>query len=428
MNFLNLFVHHLIWKRSTSHQQNLYNHIYFSCLGICKGSLYQSPLLWENRQFCSSCLNIRSIDSDLKKILFKREYILNSSSVNNQDDPPLGLLSYELLSNWKSEWWRSLLCTYKENHFLNQPHTELSNKTLNIKKLHSECVFKNTLFNLINKINLKINSPLSFIIKTVPANSTGDASPFSDELIKHSAINELLCIAVCVDEDNAVDKFENYSWLQTKWLRNYFRKPAKLQSLNNDCSIGLHETCHYNSDEGKFVMQESFLLKNSFLQNSDCWKELHRILPHNTCELVVIIHPMKTFLLATFVDAYHTIKVRPGYNPTLLCLHRFLAPIKMAVVVEESQSSDKLILAGEICQKIREMNISCWNAVDKKLLYSDLDQTGVVYSVVINDKTMKNGLVGIRNRDTSLSVITHVSELFDKLYLYLAPPLVIDNK
>ena len=53
---------------------------------------------------------------------------------------------------------------------------------------------------------------------------------------------------------------------------------------------------------------------------------------------------------------------------------------------------------------IRDMGISCWNAVELGLNYTDLDHCGVLHTVVVSQRTFDDGILALRSRDSSLEV------------------------
>jgi len=324
----------------------------------------------------------------------------------NPDAEQMGLLSTELVNNWKSEWWYSI---HLKSDDCTQPLIISCDRSFNTHHLYNEKAFLSSLENLLqncrNQEELKMNSVYSFIFKARNRNDF-----------------DSLCVVKLVEDDIAMEEYEQLSWEQTKWLRKYFRKPAKTLMSNNDCDVGIHDTCYYDDEiKGKFILQESFCLDIGKILQTEQHRPNPTLSSGNKLKLVVLVHPLQDVLAATFADAYHSIKVSQEYNPELLCLHRFLAPIKSAVAIEGNVTKEKCSFAQELCHKIHQMNISCWNCYDRNLEYNDLDEIGVPYCLAISDQTMENGLLGIRSRDTSLSTIVHISEIFQKLYKYLSP-------
>lgn len=57
-----------------------------------------------------------------------------------------------------------------------------------------------------------------------------------------------------------------------------------------------------------------------------------------------------------------------------------------------------------MCAVIRRMDLNCWDATEMNLEFKDLDLSGVMYVVIITDRTVDDGLVFIRDRNTSVKV------------------------
>ena len=399
-------LYYILTSWDATHKRGLYGTFTY-CRCVCsKSNLLKFDMNRLNsRQYSSSPIDMfKCMDMKMVKLLSKKKLFVDS------DAEKIGLLSSELINNWKSEWWRFIYPLYLKSDDSTLPLLITCDAFFNTHHLYNEKVFLSSIENLFQNCRsqeeLKLNSIQSFIFK---ARSRNDF--------------DSLCFAKLVEEDIASEEYEKLCLEYTKWLRKYFRKPAKTMVSSNECDVGIHDTCYYDEEmKGKFTLQESFCLDVSRIFQGIT--EQHRTNPtllSGKLKLVVLVHPLQGLLAATFADAYHSIKVSEEYNPELLCLHRFLAPIKSAVAIEGSLTEEKCNFAQELCHKIQQMNISCWNCCDRDLQYNDLDEIGVPYCLTINDQTMENGLLGIRNRDTSLSTIVHISELFQKLHQYLSP-------
>ena len=56
---------------------------------------------------------------------------------------------------------------------------------------------------------------------------------------------------------------------------------------------------------------------------------------------------------------------------------------------------------------------------DRIKCYLEQDEVGTPYSVTIQDSTLTNGIVTLRNRDTTLSEFLHVSEILKTVQYHL---------
>lgn len=89
--------------------------------------------------------------------------------------------------------------------------------------------------------------------------------------------------------------------------------------------------------------------------------------------------------------------------------------------VDASVGEELSQLAFYLAKQIRGKGISTLLLPDlaKKSLESQFlrnDELGIPYTVVINDSTLKNGIIGLRSRDTTLKVLILFIVLFKALY------------
>uniref|UniRef100_A0A8D8SVY0 DNA polymerase subunit gamma-2, mitochondrial n=1 Tax=Cacopsylla melanoneura TaxID=428564 RepID=A0A8D8SVY0_9HEMI len=99
-------------------------------------------------------------------------------------------------------------------------------------------------------------------------------------------------------------------------------------------------------------------------------------------------------------------------------LHRKLAPYKVAFL--NSNDDELKSLAQYLYENLRQSHIHClFSPLDAGLksptsIESQLsvnDRLGVPYSVLIRDSALQDGLISIRNRDTTLEEKVHISKL-----------------
>ena len=61
-------------------------------------------------------------------------------------------------------------------------------------------------------------------------------------------------------------------------------------------------------------------------------------------------------------------------------------------------------LASEMTDWLRRMGVGCWNATELGMDYSDMDESGVPYGIVLSVQTLQDGILCVRHRDSSLKV------------------------
>lgn len=47
------------------------------------------------------------------------------------------------------------------------------------------------------------------------------------------------------------------------------------------------------------------------------------------------------------------------------------------------------------------------------------DEMGVIFTIVVSETTLENGLIHLRNRDTTMKEMVHISEVRDFLTKYI---------
>jgi len=107
-------------------------------------------------------------------------------------------------------------------------------------------------------------------------------------------------------------------------------------------------------------------------------------------------------------DAYD--QINEETNRDLLRFHRKLAPFKITFAICGNTSNitkDLSDLALVLARKIRKLHISCLLLPGKMTLeasYTRADAMGIPYTMVLNDATLNDGIIGVRSRDTTLKV------------------------
>ena len=114
-------------------------------------------------------------------------------------------------------------------------------------------------------------------------------------------------------------------------------------------------------------------------------------------------------LLAVLCDAYTEEKVGEDTREVLK-IHPFLAPYKVVVLpLIKKYHSDK---AKEIYEKLSKFFMTSYDdtgSIGKR--YRRADAIGTLYAVTIDDETLNNGKVTLRNRDTMEQISLNVDEV-----------------
>lgn len=106
--------------------------------------------------------------------------------------------------------------------------------------------------------------------------------------------------------------------------------------------------------------------------------------------------------------------------------HRKIAPYQCSVFAIFSDQSNQVELqdlAKYVTSLLRRSNISTLNAPKccvigedaLNLAYQEMDSIGVPYCILLDEISLKNGLIKLRNRDTTISETIHLSDVPDYL-------------
>ncbi|XP_035311384.1 DNA polymerase subunit gamma-2, mitochondrial isoform X1 [Cricetulus griseus] len=110
----------------------------------------------------------------------------------------------------------------------------------------------------------------------------------------------------------------------------------------------------------------------------------------------------------------------------VLKLHPCLAPIKVALDVGKGPTAELRQVCQGLLNEFLENGISVWpgylETVQSSLeqLYSKYDEMSILFTVLITETTLENGLIQLRSRDTTMKEMMHISKLKDFLVKYLA--------
>ncbi|XP_048466928.1 DNA polymerase subunit gamma-2, mitochondrial isoform X2 [Rhincodon typus] len=109
----------------------------------------------------------------------------------------------------------------------------------------------------------------------------------------------------------------------------------------------------------------------------------------------------------------------------VLKLHPQLAPIKVGLDMDKGPTVELRQVCEGLFRNMLEKGITVWpgylEATHPSLeqLTMKYDEMGVIFTIVISDTTLENGLVQLRNRDTAIKELAHISEVRDFLTKYI---------
>ncbi|XP_078081900.1 DNA polymerase subunit gamma-2 isoform X2 [Mustelus asterias] len=109
----------------------------------------------------------------------------------------------------------------------------------------------------------------------------------------------------------------------------------------------------------------------------------------------------------------------------VLKLHPSLAPVKVGLEMGKGPTVELRQVCEGLFREMLEKKISVWPGyletmhISLEQLIMKYDEMGVIFTIVISDSTLENGLVQLRNRDTAVKELAHISEVRDFLTKYI---------
>ncbi|XP_074870637.1 DNA polymerase subunit gamma-2 [Carettochelys insculpta] len=109
----------------------------------------------------------------------------------------------------------------------------------------------------------------------------------------------------------------------------------------------------------------------------------------------------------------------------VLKLHPCLTPIKVALDVGKGPTLELRQVCQGLFSELIEDGISVWPGYLETMqmpleqLYAKYDEMSVLFTILISDATLENGVVQLRSRDTTMKETMHISRLKDFLTKYI---------
>ncbi|XP_047398679.1 DNA polymerase subunit gamma-2, mitochondrial [Sciurus carolinensis] len=110
----------------------------------------------------------------------------------------------------------------------------------------------------------------------------------------------------------------------------------------------------------------------------------------------------------------------------VLKLHPCLVPMKVALDVGRGPTSELRQVCQGLYNELLESGISVWPGYLETMpssleqLYSKYDEMSILFTVLITETTLENGLIHLRSRDTTMKEMMHISKLKDFLIKYIS--------
>ncbi|XP_031208086.1 DNA polymerase subunit gamma-2, mitochondrial isoform X3 [Mastomys coucha] len=132
------------------------------------------------------------------------------------------------------------------------------------------------------------------------------------------------------------------------------------------------------------------------------------------------------YLYDSFQLAENSFARKKSLQRKVLKLHPCLAPIKVALDVGKGPMVELRQVCQGLLNELLENGISVWPGYSETVhssleqLHSKYDEMSILFTVLITETTLENGLIQLRSRDTTMKEMMHISKLRDFLVRYLA--------
>lgn len=117
---------------------------------------------------------------------------------------------------------------------------------------------------------------------------------------------------------------------------------------------------------------------------------------------------------------------RKLHQRKVLKLHPILTPIKVALDIGRGSAMELRQVCNGLLQELLDSKISTWPGYLETMPTSleqqnaRYDEMGVLFTTVINENTIENGLLQVRNRDTTVRETMHISEIKSFMFRYVS--------
>ncbi|XP_043820750.1 DNA polymerase subunit gamma-2, mitochondrial isoform X1 [Dromiciops gliroides] len=109
----------------------------------------------------------------------------------------------------------------------------------------------------------------------------------------------------------------------------------------------------------------------------------------------------------------------------VLKLHPCLAPVKVALDMGRGPTVELRQVCQGLFNELLESGISVWPGYLETMqssmeqLYSKYDEMSILFTLLITETTLENGLIHLRSRDTTMKELMHISKVKDFLIMYI---------
>lgn len=148
--------------------------------------------------------------------------------------------------------------------------------------------------------------------------------------------------------------------------------------------------------------------------------------PHVVTVTANMDRGVMAFLLNSLQHQQREDSKRKLHQRKVLKLHPILTPIKVALDIGRGSTMELRQVCEGVLQELLDSKISTWPGYQETMpisleqLNARYDEMGVLFTTVINENTLENGLLQVRSRDTTVRETMHISEIKGFLSKYVS--------
>lgn len=226
-------------------------------------------------------------------------------------------------------------------------------------------------------------------------------------------------------------------WLRHRllWWRKFAMSPSNFSSSDCEDEEGRKgNKFYYSFPWGKEPIETMWNLGD---------QELLRMYPGNVSKLhgrdgrknivpsvLSISGDLDRGMLAYLYDSFQQTNIsftrKKNLHRKVLKLHPSLAPIKVAVDMGRGPTAELRQVCQGLLNELQESGISVWPGYletvhsSMEQIYSKYDEMSILFTILITDTTLENGLINVRSRDTTMKEMMHISKVKDFLVKYIS--------
>ncbi|XP_037349211.1 DNA polymerase subunit gamma-2, mitochondrial [Talpa occidentalis] len=135
---------------------------------------------------------------------------------------------------------------------------------------------------------------------------------------------------------------------------------------------------------------------------------------------------MLAYLYDSFQLTENSFTRKKNLHRKVLKLHPCLAPIKVALDMGRGPAMELRQVCQGLFNELLESGISVWPGYLETMqssmeqLYSKYDEMSILFTILITEATLENGLINLRSRDTTMKEMMHISKVKDFLAKYIS--------